>query len=83
MIIHNLYASSPNHVWLVKGRLFWRPLPNNYVMASPGGKDPEPGSGIRNTRTTHAFRAINFELFAKPVSLASRCISSADLARLQ
>ena len=43
-------------------------------MASPSDKDPEPGSGIRNTRTTHAFRAINFELFAKPVSPESRCI---------
>lgn len=35
-------------------------------MAS--SKDPEPGGGIRNTKTTHAFRVINFELFAKPVS---------------
>ena len=30
-------------------------------------KDPEPGSGIRSTRTTGVFRAVNFELFAKPV----------------
>lgn len=43
-------------------------------MASPSGKDPEPGGGIRNTRTTHAFRAINFELFAKPVSPVSRSL---------
>lgn len=35
------------------------------IMAS--GKDAEPGSGIRNSRTTHAFKVINFELFAKPV----------------
>ena len=43
-------------------------------MADPSGKDPEPGGGIRNTRTTHAFRAINFELFAKPVSPVSIAI---------
>ena len=30
-------------------------------------KNPEPGSGIRSTRTTSVFRAVNFELFAKPV----------------
>ena len=28
----------------------------------------DPGKGIRNSRTTTAFRVVNFELFAKPVS---------------
>lgn len=32
------------------------------------GKAPEPGDGIRGVRTTGVFRAVNFELFAKPVS---------------
>lgn len=32
-----------------------------------GGKPPEPGDGIRGSRTTGVFRAVNFELFAKPV----------------
>ncbi|XP_060066700.1 small integral membrane protein 8-like [Ylistrum balloti] len=26
----------------------------------------EPGSGIRSTKTTSAFRVVNFELYAKP-----------------
>lgn len=31
--------------------------------------DYKPGEGIRSMRSTTAFRAINFELYAKPVSL--------------
>ena len=34
-------------------------------------KPHEPGSGIRGTRTTGVFRAVNFELFAAPVSSES------------
>lgn len=30
----------------------------------------QPGDGIRSLRSTMAFRAINFELYAKPVSFA-------------
>ena len=30
-------------------------------------KSPDSGSGIRSTRTTGVFRALNFELFVKPV----------------
>lgn len=29
----------------------------------------EPGDGLRSLKSTTAFRAINFELYAKPVSL--------------
>ena len=36
------------------------------TMESKGNS--EPGGGIRSTRTTTAFKAINFELFARPVS---------------
>ncbi len=32
------------------------------------GKPSEPGDGIRGVKTTGVFRAVNFELFAKPVS---------------
>lgn len=32
-------------------------------------KGREPGSGLRGSRTTGVFRAVNFELFAKPVSV--------------
>lgn len=30
-------------------------------------KSPDSGDGIRSTRTTGVFRALNFELFVKPV----------------
>ena len=39
-------------------------MPENTEKSSK----PEPGSGIRSTRTTGVFRAVNFELFAAPVS---------------
>lgn len=32
----------------------------------------KPGEGIRSMRSTTAFRAINFELYAKPVSVVKR-----------
>lgn len=28
----------------------------------------QPGEGIRSVRSTNVFRALNFELYAKPVS---------------
>ncbi|GAB0088847.1 Small integral membrane protein 8 [Sergentomyia squamirostris] len=31
-----------------------------------GPADPAPGDGIRSMRTTSLFRAVNFELYAKP-----------------
>lgn len=31
-------------------------------------KPHQPGEGIRSMKSTMAFRAINFELYAKPVS---------------
>lgn len=31
-------------------------------------RDPLPGEGLRSLRTTGIFRAVNFELYAKPVS---------------
>lgn len=31
--------------------------------------EPAPGDGIRSMRTSRVFRAVNFELYAKPVSL--------------
>lgn len=31
-------------------------------------KEPAPGDGIRSMRSTGLFRAVNFELYAKPVS---------------
>ena len=29
---------------------------------------PEPGAGLRGMKTTAAFRTLNFELYARPVS---------------
>ena len=29
----------------------------------------EPGEGLRSVKTTNVFRAVNFELYAKPVSI--------------
>ena len=29
----------------------------------------EPGEGLRSVQTTNVFRAVNFELYAKPVSI--------------
>ena len=37
--------------------------------SSGGAGDKEPGAGIRGTRTTGVFRVVNFELFARPVSI--------------
>ncbi len=37
-------------------------------MPEGSDKPAQPGSGIRSTRTTSVFRAVNFELFATPVS---------------
>lgn len=30
---------------------------------------PQPGDGIRSLQSTSVFRAINFELYAKPVNI--------------
>lgn len=35
---------------------------------SAANRSTEPGSGIRSMKTTTAFRVVNFELYAKPVS---------------
>lgn len=40
-------------------------------MEDKSKKLSEPGSGIRSARTTSLFRAVNFELFATPVSQQS------------
>ena len=76
--LHNDHYHTMQHGWyrVVGSRLRLATITYqaSVQMASPSDKDPEPGSDIRNTRTTHAFRAINFELFAKPVSPESRCI---------
>lgn len=37
--------------------------------------DYKPGEGIRSMRSTTAFRAINFELYAKPVSSDKRIVT--------
>ena len=39
------------------------------VDPKTGSKAPEPGEGIRSYKTTGVFRAVNFELYAKPVSV--------------
>lgn len=33
-------------------------------------KNPAPGDGLRSVRTTTLFRAVNFELYTKPVSFS-------------
>ena len=33
----------------------------------------EPGEGLRSVATTNVFRAVNFELYAKPVSICHVC----------
>jgi hypothetical protein len=35
-------------------------------------KAPAPGDGLRSLRTTGVFRVVNFELYAKPVSITSK-----------
>ena len=40
--------------------------PSNPAPAAP--KEYSPGDGIRSMRTTGLFRAVNYELYAKPVS---------------
>lgn len=34
-------------------------------------KNPAPGDGLRSVRTTTLFRAVNFELYTKPVSFSA------------
>ncbi|CAH1368646.1 unnamed protein product [Tenebrio molitor] len=31
-------------------------------------KEPTPGDGLRSVKTTNLFRAVNFELYAKPAA---------------
>lgn len=38
---------------------------------APEPHKPTPGEGIRSMKSTTAFRAINFELYAKPSKLAT------------
>jgi hypothetical protein len=39
-------------------------------------KAPAPGDGLRSLRATGIFRVVNFELYAKPVSITSKPNSS-------
>lgn len=41
---------------------------SNSTKITPPKPTPEPGDGIQSLRSTNVFRAINFELYAKPVS---------------
>lgn len=43
--------------------------------SKPAEKPPthQPGDGIRSMRSTTLFRAVNFELYAKPVSILFEC----------
>jgi hypothetical protein len=38
------------------------------TAATSGSEAHHPGEGIRSLKTTSVFRAVNFELYAKPVS---------------
>ena len=37
-----------------------------------GSPKAKPGDGIRDIKSTNLFRLVNFELYAKPVSLLSK-----------
>lgn len=39
----------------------------NPIMSNKN--NPAPGDGLRSVRTTTLFRAVNFELYTKPVSM--------------
>lgn len=45
--------------------------PESKPEPKPAEKPPkqQPGDGIRSMRSTALFRAVNFELYAKPVSI--------------
>jgi hypothetical protein len=43
------------------------PSPTSTTTTSSGPAS-EPGEGIRSLKTSGVFRAVNFELYAKPVS---------------
>lgn len=38
-------------------------------MSEPQKPEAGPGDGLRSVRTTTLFRVVNYELYAKPVSL--------------
>jgi len=42
----------------------------DYLMSDK--KAPAPGDGLRSLRSTGVFRVVNFELYAKPVSITSK-----------
>lgn len=42
-------------------------------------KKYQPGEGIRSMRSTSLFRAVNFELYAKPVSITSNSNNELEL----
>jgi hypothetical protein len=39
-------------------------------------KTPSPGDGLRSLRSTGIFRVVNFELYARPVSITSKLNTS-------
>ena len=42
---------------------------NNGADVKAGTASASPGDGIRSVRTTSVFQIVNFELYAKPVSI--------------
>ena len=42
--------------------------PETAKTTAPGSEGHQPGEGIRSMKTSSVFRAVNFELYAKPVS---------------
>lgn len=49
-----------------------------YLMSEK--KAPAPGDGLRSLRSTGIFRAVNFELYAKPVSITSNTSQTHSLS---
>ena len=47
------------------------PKPPHHPPPPPPPPDSAPGDGLRSMKTSAAFRALNFELYTRPVSFYS------------
>ena len=73
LLVRKTFEARPKSTFVFK-RGLWGNLssknkskPKDVVQGEP--VKSEPGEGLRSVATTNVFRAVNFELYAKPVRI--------------
>lgn len=61
-------GSSTSKLWTIRGGGGQNKKEGPGALPAAPEKVHQPGEGIRSMKTSQAFRALNFELYAKPVS---------------